>query len=378
MKKLFFIAAIASVAFASCVKNDPAPSVTEQHEIAFTAPVVGTATKAETNPDVGQIEDNKYPETELFAVYAMWAPGDLVKWGDAGNVFYMNRVKCAKNATLAQWDPEETYYWPKNGTLSFAAYSPYVAHSTSPYQGQGTFNYASDGLTIENYRVYEDASKHYDLLYSKRSLNRTASNEVGGQAVADYDGVDLTFNHALSAIDFKVQTFETYNDVTITLKSIKVLNACAVGKFKENVTDGATYSATPAWTDQTDRFTAGYEAVTNNQTVTDSEEVLDNHNDIILLPQELKAPTLADSPKIQVIYDMTNAGGAVVEVTQVVNLADVDNDGTEDYLSDGTNDIKKWEIGKRYTYLIKIALDKVYFAPYVSIWSDVTVTGPTI
>ena len=58
--------------------------------------------------------------------------------------------------------------------------------------------------------------------------------------------------------------------------------------------------------------------------------------------------------------------------------ADVNNDGTEDYLSDGTNDIKVWEIGKRYTYVISIALNKVYFAPYVSNWSDVTVTGPTI
>lgn len=377
MKKLFFIAAIASVAFASCVKNDPAPSVTEQHEITFAAPVVGTATKGETNPDVGQIEANKYPETELFAVYAMWAPDDLVKWGDASNVFYMDRVKCVKNATLAQWDPEHTYYWPKNGTLSFAAYSPYVAHSNAPYQGQGTFNYAGDGLTIENYRVYEDASKHYDLLYSKRSLNRTASTETD-QIVADYDGVDLTFNHALSAIDFKVKTYETYNDVTITLKSIKVLDACAVGKFKENVTDGTGYVPDPKWTDQTDRFNAGYEAVNANQTVTASESVLTNHNDIILLPQELKATTLADSPKIQVVYDMQNAGGAVVEVTQVVNLADVNNDGTEDYLSDGTNDIKVWEIGKRYTYVISIALNKVYFAPYVSNWSDVTVTGPTI
>ena len=63
MKKLFFFAAIASVAFASCVKNDPAPSVTEQHEITFAAPVVSPATKASV-----YYEGTTYPNTKTFNV----------------------------------------------------------------------------------------------------------------------------------------------------------------------------------------------------------------------------------------------------------------------------------------------------------------------
>ena len=40
MKKFFMFAAMASVALASCVKNEPAMTVAQQDEIAFDLPVV--------------------------------------------------------------------------------------------------------------------------------------------------------------------------------------------------------------------------------------------------------------------------------------------------------------------------------------------------
>ena len=374
MKKLFFIAAIASAALVSCTKNEVA-QVADQHQITFSTPVVGTATKA---PVIGQIDGNKYPEAEKFSVYAMWSPDDLNSWAASENSIYMERVLCAKDGTNAFWVPDHTYYWPKNGKLSFAAYSPADAHSDSPYMGQGTFNYYATGLLIENFRVDADPAKHFDLMYSTRSLNRTESTEA--IAVPDYDGVDLTFQHALSAIDFKVMTKADYVDATITLKSIKVLDALCVGNFNENLVADAEYTVAAGgsvWTPAAERCTDGYQALTADQVVTynsGTAQTLASHNDIILLPQDLTAGTLADSPKIEVVYELKNYQNNTVTVKQTVNLADVDNDGTADYLKNGAADITAWEIGKRYTYVIIIGLDKIYFAPYVTEWDDVTVS----
>ena len=369
MKKYFFLAAMASVALASCTNDVPDASVNEQKEINFAAPVVGANSRSATSPEVGAIEGVKYPENENFTVYAMWSPNTYATWADSQNKLYMDRVECKRvDVTPANdyWAPEAKYYWPKNGKLTFAAYSPAVAHKESPYQGEGTFNYAEDGLTIENYRVYEDASKHYDLLYSTRSYNRVDNNET--ESVSDYDGVDLNFKHALSLIQFKVKTAATYSNNTITLTSIKVLNACAVGKFKENITDGASYNANPQWTELTDRFTTGYEAVVANQEVNNTATAISSYNDIIVLPQTLAASPIADSPKIQVQYNLTNPQSVTIPITLVINLADTNNDGTADYLQAGSVYVTEWEIGKKYTYTITIGLNEIHLAPYVTEW----------
>ena len=376
MKEYFFFAACASVAFASCVNDELVGMEESRSKIVFEAPVVSPATR--TVP--GQITGD-YPVNEKFTVWAMWSDGPFEKWADPTNKMYIDRVVCEKNATKNWWNPTTTYYWPKNGYLNFTAYSPSDAHSETPYMGQGTFSYASDGLHIENYRVDPDASKHYDLLYSTRSLDREASQDKN-DVTPNSNGVDINFKHALSAIDFKVKRANYIeNTTTITLKSIKILNALCTGNFKEGVLDGNPYvteSGYPKWTCGSERATQ-YTYFVGSQDVTTSSSVITGHNDIILLPQALwNTSDIKQSPIIEVSYTI-QANADPVSVTLQVNLADIDGDGNADYLEgfeeetliNSVGDIESWEIGKRYIYMITIGLNGIYFKPYVEEWEDV-------
>ena len=387
MKKYFLLSALASVALVGCVNDDPVGMEESQNKIMFEAPVVSPSGRTV----VGQIDGNNYPEGESFSVYAMWSPDEMTAWAATENKLYMDRVTCSKNSTENYWEPSPTYYWPKNGYLTFAAYSPKDAHSDSPYMGQGTFSYASDGLKIENYRVDSDASKHYDLLYSTRSYNRQTSTDKNNTTDTDNtDGVDINFKHALSAIDFKVKTAVGIDNstTTITLKSIKVLNALCVAQFEEGVEDGNEYKnkdGFPKW-DNYGGERDDYTYIKNStQVVNSTSAEIDKHNDIILLPQDLLNSTEpSKSPTIEVTYTI-EANADAVPVTLYVNLADVNGDNTADYLTGYSDEnlttsvgtIDAWKIGHRYTYIITIDLDKIYFKPYVEDWVDVYM-DPTI
>ena len=90
----------------------------------------------------------------------------------------------------------------------------------------------------------------------------------------------------------------------------------------------------------------------------------------ILLPQGFKNTELA----IEVKYSIKHG----TEWLPQVNSFPLYNGGHY-YTTTGTSDqVRGWEMGKRYTYNISIGLDQVYFAPQVDAWEDVDVTFPAI
>ena len=184
MKKVFFIAAIAIASFASCAKNEVLPA--EQSEIKFAASV-GTATKAVA----GELTDNAYPKNENFNVYAVWHQEDFVSW-DASSL-YMDDVKTAYDATVNGWVALNKHYWPKNGKMTFAAYSPSDVNAES-------HEYTATGLKLKGFQVEPDAKNHIDVLYSERSYNKVKGSEDNTNV--DYNEVDIDFKHALSSCQF--------------------------------------------------------------------------------------------------------------------------------------------------------------------------------
>lgn len=366
MKKLLFLAAMSSVALASCV-SDESPSIDATPSgkaISFNAPVMYSQTKAVGH--TGEIVGT-YPTDEEFCVYAVWTPESYTEWNATGNSaqWYMSTggagIKVTHNPLIddtttgssGAWAPETNYYWPKNGYLTFAAYSPADAH--------GTFSYGEDGLTITNFDVNGTASTQYDLMYSERTYNKQKSTDGTNNI---YDGVDIKFNHALSSIKFKVKLYEDYDvNTIITLTGITVNKVNSKGDFKETITDGASYDAAPEWTNQTDEISTAYIAYPKT---TETQRVLYNggtaqelkegpnqtSNDLILLPQ-----TLTDNAIITVYYTIKSKDSGAINQSQTVKI----NDYTPE-----------WKIGKRYTYTIVFGLDKIYFAPEVDDWTDVT------
>lgn len=352
MKKLFFIAAMAGAALVSCTKNEGVDVNPQQ--ITFSTPVVGVHSKA---PVYGEITPN-YHEDEHFGVFAVHYNGDLPSWAEGS--WYMGvptekGLECFKQGNT--WAPAIPYYWPKEGTLSFAAYSP--------YELSGAVTYGGEGLKVTDYTVDEDITKHVDFLYAPRVYNTkesTLEKDTNDEATDDnsvhkYKGVNIMFKHAMSSIVFKVaKAADIDNRTKITLKKISLNRPITKADFVETVTDGPAYVATPKWVEKEPFPRANYETFNGSVELTTTlTEYVKSSADIIVIPQKLH-----NSVEVVLNYQITNPGGYTVDQETRIKL----NGYT-----------LQWLMGMRYTYNITIGLKEVIFDPAVTDWVDESFVG---
>ena len=359
MKKLFFIAAIASAALVSCTKNEVA-EVAEQDVITFAQPVTALNTKA-----TEILKD--YPASKCFSVFAHYFTGDYTKLEEGQ--LYMDDVKTAYVSSLNAWDPKAgsgvNYYWPKQGTLTFAAYSP----------SEVAAEYTASGIQFKDYEVQAEPANQYDLLFSERSYNQTNSTQntwVEGDD-SKYVGVDIKFNHALSSIIFNAKTDNNYKEDNffIFITKLEVRNVWSKGTFNQNLVDtdnAMTNDTWQGWTGHDKRanytvFAGIHELEKSNALIpgctpgsqSDVADVKNTH--LILLPQGLTGAEL------YVEYEIHNYNvNPVAKIKQTATMP------LDEY------NVKDWFRGKRYTYNITVGLDKIYFDPIVANWDNVTVT----
>lgn len=334
-----------------CVKSDPERK--DASEISFSAPVVSGMTKANVT---GEIET--YPTSEHFCVNAVWTSGDFLAWGADGSVPYMDEVEVAYNSTSNSWDSQSVsggkpYVWPFDGKLTFAAFSP------ASVKDQTT--YGAAGLSIDDFAVPSLISDQYDLMYSLRSYDRV--DNTNQHSPATYQGVDLVFRHALSSVKFQVKSSNNYHEAGTEVKilSVSISDAYSKGDFKENVTDGPSYVASPSWTpDSGVKSGYGYWNSVDGQLLTTTISGLKTGDSVaqnaILLPQVLKDEH--HDVKIHVTYSIKHYG----ETDFVNQAAD---------LSLSTNTVGRWEMGKRYIYTITVGVDKIFFSPEVENWDNI-------
>ena len=375
MKHILIISALALAFLTGCVSRESYSPEEKNQEIRFSSPVVEGMTKA---PYPGEIAD-VYPTDENFTVFAVRHATTFQGW-TTNATMYMNRVECAfddgfnnTTAGIGGWSSAKVeggkvYYWPMEGVLTFAGYSPSSAHSDSPSglgDGKGTISYGAAGLTITNYSVNANVADQTDLMFCERTYNKTSSSSDNNST---YDGVDMTFRHTLSSIKFNIKKKEEYPGYTMTLTNISVNGVKFKGSFAENIQNetSATYSSLPAWTPATDL---------TSYTVYDDPEPtggieLTSYTDYqqlpqgaILLPQVFKEGSTVENSSAEISIDYTVTTGSIT-VTQTASIP----------LSDLTY---KWEMGKRYTYNIIIEYDRISVGPTVEGWTEVTV-GATI
>lgn len=361
MKRILLFAAV-SVALTGCVNDetesfDTTPS---NKKITFEAPFLGKATRAAIP---GEVNDN-YNVNESFKVWGWYHEGDYSSF-DACK-FYMGSVNDPVVVSKQQdadnfWSSEKDYYWPKNSTvkLTFAAYSPADASD------DGTFSHTADGLQITDFKVQDDPAKQYDLMYSDRAYNRVKSenNYTGNSTSNVYTGVDIVFHHALSSICFKAKTKENYSGtMTINITKIEVKGVANQGSFNENLEDGTTTrSLDNAWTVTENSETQDYTAFEGTFEVTNADEPapITNATNLILLPQTFGTDN--ENAKIVISYTMKSSDSdEAIQCSQTMFLK--------------TYTDAKWQVNKRYTYNLIFALDKIYFAPVVEAWENVTIT----
>lgn len=352
MKKTLLMMAVAAGAMLTgCVKNETANGgAVSGSKISFEAPAVTGITRAALVP--GEIGTG-YDKGEHFSVYALYFANGTYTDFNAGTL-YMDDVETAYNAGGQYWDSEsvpggQAYYWPKKGSLTFAAYSPSGAADDCKV------TWGAAGFTFTNFTVQSEPAKHYDLLFSERAYNKTQSE---ASSTTYKGGVDITFKHALSSVVFKTKLGDTYEGHTITLKNITLKNTFTTGTFNQGLedTNGAVTTAA-AWTGQKTENTAGYVAFNGSEVITSTTAAEPaGATRLIVLPQELAHGT--NNVTIDVTYSIHN-GTNEIDQTATINI------------TDPGYSLTKFEIGKRYIFTLIIGLDKITFSPKVDPWEDV-------
>ena len=393
MKKSFLLAAFAGILLAGCTSDEQTEVATSRTDnpIVFNSPIVNAQTRAVAGEQpVWDATNSKYiySTSENFRVYAVQHIGNFQGWTAAETQLYLNNLEVIykpsindNGTTKAGWEPSFPVYWPKteNAKLTFAAYSPSEASEFHP-------TYNGSGLSLTDFTPKSNVAEQYDLMYSSRSYNRTESkNELTSgtdHTINSYDGVDILFHHALSSINFKAKTAANYSNTEIKIKKITINNAYTTADFKENITNEevAHFASDPSWSNfQTPRNYVVYDSETSALSTALSTDAIDLGSPALLIPQKMdgtdaSSPAQAKEIKVTVNYTIKVGEGTAVAQTGVVSFKDGYNNG---YFNDGNgNDIKAWEMGKRYTYTISIGLNNIiYFSPEVDDWKNINAEG---
>lgn len=349
MKKYLLFATAACAALAACTKNEVKPVEMDQ-EITYQtiSTKAGTAAMNEANH---------------FISYAYFLEkGNNWDSKSSSAEAYISAAEISFQTDC--WKAASPYYWPKQGSLTFFAWST-NNESPSLTPKKPTCSTAK-GIEVSSYDI--TANKNVDFLVAEIVKDQTQNTtQVDGKTWAN--GVPTVFKHTLSKLAFQVQTVKDYSKEkikftvkSITLKSVKNKRAYA-----------QTWKTTPAasghvWSD--------IEGTTEHISVpvfTDSKEVTSTATPLkkgandyeIVIPQTFdNSPSTVDSLEIK--YDITTsyATTPVVEhVTQRVKLSDVYPSG--------------WEVNKLYTLLIKLSVNEIYWAPTVEEWEKVNATEQT-
>ena len=330
MKKIFF-SLVAVAALASCVKTEP-QYLDEKAEIKI-KPATSIATKANA---LGAIDGTEYPTKENFDVYAYWNEANAGSKFTEGTVYLGIEGPAVEFTNKGNyWGGKTTYYWPKNGSLRFAAYSPSNVDMEHEL--------ATDTYTVEGYTQPATTAATWDLL--------VAPTSVSYDAMTAAENVSVVFEHALSWITVKVVAKDAEAAKAFDIKKVTIEDVANVADF-EAVMSG-TKSMT--WTLDEDAEKVDYVVYSGSQAVTETATVIETTKDgTLVIPQATTSITLE--------YTQNALAGTPALEKQSVNV---------DLVLDAEN--SPWMPGKHYVYTLVFGLDEILINPDVVDWEDVVV-----
>ena len=345
MKNYHILAAAALLTLAACSKNEVRPASSDPQEITFQTVVGGVKTKA---PTASQKEfSHKFYSYAYFLQSGSWDTADLEN--DAKS--YISSSLIEKNSEGIWKNKNTTYYWPKQGNLTFFAWTDDTDTPEIVNNGGTLTCTATDGIKVVGYDA--KANKNKDLMVAEVKKDQK-SNAVPSQYYTV--GVPTLFHHVLSNLAFKVKTDKAYTDnEKFAMKSITLKNVMTNG----NYTQGSVSANTPenVWSDWS--VAEEMPLVNNTDAVEFTNDGQDNKITItdysIVLPQKFDSTT----PVIEIVYNVTTnySGTPVVETVTVKKpLKDIYKDN--------------WIAGKKYTLTITIGLDEIRWDPAVEDWTE--------
>lgn len=313
MKKILFVA-LAAATMMSCTENEVIENAGNKKVVKF-----GTAVSSTTR---AAITDITALQASGFTVYAYNTGADAAGTGKLNKVF-MDGLGVSYSAP--NWSFTGTYYWPLDQKIQFFAYAT---------DNAATYNVAADATypTID-YTIAETSAAQKDFVVAKATDQTQATSE---------NGVKLTFDHALTQVNFSVKGDDA--DLTYKVTSIEIAGVANVG----------TYSyATDTWTATGTAGTYSY-PIDANASVTGTTAVALEQKDgaLMLMPQTLPADA-----KINIVYQVFNADD--VAVSKVITT------------SVPLKDTIAWGEGKKIRYTLTLANNaaKVSFGAEVGKWN---------
>ncbi|MGM9784535.1 MAG: fimbrillin family protein [Candidatus Cryptobacteroides sp.] len=349
MRNYLFIAAAACVALAACTKNEVKPVEVDQ-EITYQT----IDTKAASN----------FASDKHFTSYAYMLPSGQA-WDDkyaSGSAYIADADIYYHTSPNYEWKADKTYYWPKQGSLTFFAWSTYTNAKPS-LAGANVSCTQANGIQVDAFDI--TLNKNVDFLVAEVAKDKKAneSNHEDKSSNTWAKGVPTVFKHALSKLVFKVQTVKgsspydyTADNVNFTVKSIKLKGVNNKLSYSQEWQSGSTASkhtwtdpASPEEIEEVPVFSGEYIA-SNTATPLTPASGTDYY---IVIPQ-----TFDTDDVLEIVYDITTSFTGT-PVTETVTINDKK-------LSDAYT---QWEPGKEYTLTIKLGIDEVLWDPDVTAWT---------
>lgn len=389
MKKVLTAAilAVTTCAFIGCTKNE-VKSISDNPQAVRFLPLNGKhSTKA-------MVPGTTYPKNLPFGTLAYYLPSGNwnANMADATLYIPISKVVNKSGATSGSaWEVEgKEYYWPKSGSLTFFAYSPFSYQE--PNGGKLAIESLSgnDGIQIVDYDV--DAHQDTDFMVADIAKDKKANEDQPGSSL--YNGVPVVFRHKLSQIvGINFQTVITNGtalvekdysnghsagtleagDIVFKLKKVEVRKLYTKGSYVYSTTNVDPVTSDD-WMHQDNKQNYTWfdkesapEAFVGNTTFTlkYNTQYTSNNEYLLVLPQPcnstLSTPT-AEDPHIHIEYQVLTYNGTDFSTENV----------SEDvYLYNIHGAIEK---NKKITYNFKINLEnnKIYWAPSVESWDDLT------
>ena len=330
MKKIF-ISLLAIAAIASCAKTEDV--FTEGDSEIKLSPVTKLQTKAK---HFGAVDGIVYPTKENFDVYAYWKNVPAGNEFTDGSMFLEGKEAGGAEFTNKgnYWGGMVNYYWPKNGSLRFAAYSPAdldVDHML-----------ADDLYTISNYEQPSNTAATWDFLVAPTSPSYSLMTAT--------EKVAIEFQHALSWITLKVVAKDADAAKAFDIKKVTINNVLTKANFAAKMGDGIQYNE---WMGQNTE--ASYVVFEGTQKVTETvTDIETTPAGTLVIPQ--------NTTSVTVDFDQYGINGTADTPGMTITL---------DLVLDG--DATPWEPGKHYNYTLVFGLDKILINPSVADWTEVEV-----
>lgn len=346
MKKIISIV-LGVAALAACTKTSV--SYEQPGEIALAPVTRANMTKA-------AITGTTFPTTNDMGVYAFYNAGKLIGTPKeeflTGSAAYLNNVKFVNRTGTGNWGGETSYYWPKTGSLVFAAYSPSAANLA--------YSAGEDKFSKADYVQSTDLANTVDLLWSPmtaKSHDKTTT------------AVPMVFYHAMSWVTVQAVAANSESEGKFKVKSVKLNGIVNKGSF-ETAVDDIDWTLSSAAVDVKTLTVFNNDAYKEIPKMTPAEVLENVEKGTVVIPQ-----SLGDAATLTVVFSQkmpTGAWSADQTLTFKLNKCTVGEPAVA---------LNKWDNGKHYIYTLNFNIkgaageNEILIKPTLTDWENVTANG---